>query len=478
MTSRTSLDEELFGNVGLSHSLQSRDEAAKEGIVRKKSSGEAPPRRNSLQLEERQGNEGNETPVVADGAMDAALAQRLAAGEEGDKGESEAPSSTPQGHRTSELAHPIDTVLESDMESWPPDPTQNGLLIDPVSSTPAASQGAGDGASDGVTPQVVPGVELLQDMLSPLDGSTDTDAMLDTPEKSSLSASNPPLSPSHSVRTPVTENDPLGLFVSPQPITGQGDSGPNLESLLGSSHESSGGDAPSGSSDRANLLLDLPFSNTSTPVKMRRSVSDTTGASSDPTLSPDHPPSSPMGRAASLDTSESESPGSPEAWQPLSNTQPGPTTDDPDDTADSKRLDTPSRRKLAGRSESFSRAYKSAASLASKAFTASRALGSKLSNTMTPGKPSGGTASTVGRHTISPDSGKPLLEQDEDALSENSSSPEKAPQGGTDTPRGDDDTDANGRKISMRGYTPLSKYWILGHFNSLAPRKGGTNFKR
>jgi hypothetical protein len=184
------------------------------------------------------------------------------------------------------------------------------------------------------------------------------------------------LSPTHSVRTPVTENDPLGLFTaSLSPISNQYSAPaactvPDLLMDLQSNTDRGTAQPPAQSNvARGNLLLDLePFSNSSTPTR----VSETSDTSLTPTRASVNAGTpkvvqSVMEKSASMSSDTTSSPGSPsEAWAPLSQSQPDPRrTDSPQTPPVMERSrsihgETPSRRtRLAARSESITNAVRS-----------------------------------------------------------------------------------------------------------------------
>jgi len=253
----------------------------------------------------------------------------------------------------------------------------------------------------------------FQEMFLPLDRDTSTDDHDEQDTTATL------LSPTHSKRTPVTENDPLGLF-----LLGQGDVMGQVD-LLGKPIDIADATKDSVNSGVSNNdFAELkPFSNTSTPCKVKVVRSQSDGSVLDTTISSfsTHSPyKSGESFSSSEGTSSLESPAR-EAWQPLSQnqqiTERNRSESEPACLQDTKLVETPARRRLVGlgRSESFTRAGKYAASLANKAFSASARLGSRLGTAAGTGvKASGSTHAGLTSPSHSPE--KTLPETPEEAI--------------------------------------------------------------
>ena len=210
-------------------------------------------------------------------------------------------------------------------------------------------------------------------------GGVSVDSLLsEATSTGSHSPSKPGASPVHSVRTPVTENDPLGLFnLGIVPSDSQNST--NAESIANTSMDAntSGYNADSTSrANRTNLLIDIePFSGTSTPICDR--------TRQNPFDSPDKK-RSPSDGGRSFTSSDSSSPTSPvKPWSPLNKSLSETDTQSKVDESETKTksatlpanvsrdaMVTPPRRpQPVTRSSSFGNALRSAASRFATKFT-------------------------------------------------------------------------------------------------------------
>ena len=176
-----------------------------------------------------------------------------------------------------------------------------------------------------------------------------------------MAVSNP-TSPVHSIRVPVTDCEPLGVFSDPLSVSTD-----SCHKVAASTDSDS---AKAGSVARRNLLIDLePFAAT-TRTRSAAGRVGVEGHELRKTCS--------TGKllVESYNSSDASSPGSPvEAWSPMT---PGPTPDSIPSPSTTNRASTlpaktnlpslPQDNKSVGRSESFSSALKSAASVFTSKF--------------------------------------------------------------------------------------------------------------
>lgn len=304
MTSQTALDQSMFGELGLSHSL-------KPDLRRKRHSSEETQRHSLPEMS--CGGDSKEGRHSCTAAINGHITE--------DEETNDADVKTPSA--------PLDL---SAFDVKKPELTAQDCQIK-------------------VEDALNQDIEALQTALSGLSMSTDT-------EDGKLA---PTLSPSHSIRTPVTENDPLGLFnPNPVPLVSSTTSSPSkktniagVDALLGLSNPDI---TPARTS---NLLVDVePFSN-SNPTSLSKTSLESQGKSESQTSV----------------TSDTSSPASPEKWSPLSQSQPATsqesfTSQDTTSTSSASSQASSTRKgKTVSRSESLSSALKSAASFATKAFS-------------------------------------------------------------------------------------------------------------
>ena len=224
--------------------------------------------------------------------------------------------------RVSDPFSPIQENLPSPLLSSPPQAEFNDTTpmntphssitgITPDSSHKSDHSGASSHTLQCDEPSIVGQDSATSTQHKPLPPNNDDSLLLEdslvsfetsTPVSDDNSPNKSLTSPVHSIRTPVTENDPLGLFVPPTLSTVA--SAPVLAGKLHEhlNHGVSNGslDSPQTKVSSRDMLIDLqPFSNTSTPV--RRLWADQDRAKS------------------GLSSSGASSPGSPlESWSPLS----------------------------------------------------------------------------------------------------------------------------------------------------------------
>ena len=466
MTSQMSVDEAVFGDIGLSHSLNVKaSQQANADLKRKrhKSYGDHIRRRRALSLQDAPGSVGKQRHQSHDGCVDV---------------DGQGDCATPRADVCTNLPDLIQGQVLGNLPNGTGDKDNqiitNGLNMAnglPAGQLPAngegerVSNGRTFGLEDTVPPDICP-VEaglgkgkgdvstdtLKSEQLVDLDSSSktlkdgsltdesssvfndtsNTDSQQDTPTESNTST------PTHGVRTPVTENDPLGFFNQPTQSTPADDTvqtgsgiSRNLLLSLGSEGNDSG-ISSTASGNRSNLLIDIePFGGS--PKKSPAALFSI-GSSPERTAQ-----SSKLTMSASVTSSDASSPGSPEPWAPLpqSHSQSQFQTPPSTPTSDIKKASTlPSnlaklertqsadiptsmsaskRGKLVGRSDSFGfgSALRSAASMFSSKFN-------ELKQTMvTPTKGEGPAGATTGSQTSLPkphEMEKLLYEEEEDMM--------------------------------------------------------------
>ena len=266
-----------------------------------------------------------------------------------------------------------------------------------------------------------------------------------TPTKQLLS------SPGHIMRTPVTENDPLGLFNTPVDILSSStptESNTGLDLLNGTDTNNKINTESEKRSSRRNLQIELgkPFGGSSTPLK-----TDNTNES----LECIHSPTNSFG------SSNTSSPGSPpEPWSPLSQSQSIPpqlplSTETKQRAATLPQVErtksVDSSRKPVSRSESFGSALRTAASMFSTKFT-------ELKQSMgTPSKSDSGSTSslTITKPEVAEE--EKLIETDEDVLLRKAGSLDQIPRPG----RGEVTSSS---KAPYRGHMAMGRYSPFGRF--------------
>ncbi len=535
MTSQTSLDESLFGEFGLSHSLNFTGVKTSQGndIIRKKrhkSAGD-PMRRRALSLQEElkmrhiSGEAGiavvdmrrpksDSEPVapisvkeiVVNGEVNSKecddTSQPLVNGEQ--SGEQSLLNESLDADRTADG--------EADISGIEPLPSSSELDLDQLESQTFSGQSSEVKDKEDVV--LSQDLLSLKAALSPLDISTSTDTFdlkTDSSEmtkESSESTSGTPklLSPTHSIRTPVTENDPLGLFYTPTHTASISDttasSGVDLlcmtpekklvgkDSLLDMSEDSGVSGTTTRSANRTNLLIDIePFSNTSTPVKQKSSSSSivdgdsshtspvilagTDGGGDGPSVKPQNTKVNGNKGVDSFSSSEASSPGSPaEAWAPISQSQvQSPVSTPAQKPAIQPAKTDPSGTRMAAkrgkpvtRGESFRSALTSMAGFASKAFSSKM---NDFKQSMTAPLPPGSTMEKTSQHgstTSLPkahEMEKLLYEEEEDALRKAGNTETSVRSDKENLSRGssvENFAEPDGKTRPASRYAPFSKY--------------------
>ncbi len=336
MTSQTTIDDSVFSDMNLSRSLNMKSSQSPKESEKRRRHKSADMKKKGVPGQEEDSEEsrprhqsGDMDHLQLSNALSAKVSKELEAEGKGSQKNAKlsGPSMKP-GHST---------ILENGMEGE--NRTSGGG--DGKPRTPVArnlfdldNKDTSQNVSPIVTkePATPPNLLDLSPKAEPVraitKGSQDIFSDLEEMKKTSLtrtcsvgSASSNTSSPSHSVRTPVTENDPLGLF-SP-PLTSNVSGTPDLLGLNDSKDSGISTATGRSAANRSNLLIDVePFSS---PGKGRLSSVDSAidtpkmhgAGDADKTRTYTLLKTSPS--ASSNDTS---SPGSPaEAWAPLSQTQ-------------------------------------------------------------------------------------------------------------------------------------------------------------
>lgn len=346
MTSQTSINESVFGEFGLSHSLN-KSSAASNVLYRKrhKSFGDHAKRRRAFSLqedslngEEKQRHQSHDgtyeeesgdsqlTPRVDISGKIPSLSEKTCNGA-GDNESGDATSQPVNGVNT--LNGPlINGDMNGDCEG-----RTSGLhdAIPPdIDMSDGLGMGNGNLSSDTLKSEKLLDLDCSYRSINDSDTTVFSDIQNDGQPKTSRNSSKPN-SPAHVVRTPVTENDPLGLFMSPalqqstpataaDTITTPSNGPRKMLFSVDSEANDSGVSSTIAQSfgNRSNLLIDLePFSspNKKSPAALftigNSPERDSEKAGGDASEKP----------AKSISSSDASSPGSPEAWAPLSQSQ-------------------------------------------------------------------------------------------------------------------------------------------------------------
>ena len=486
MTSQTSIDETLFGEFGLSHSLNFRTAHKELKRKRHKSAGDHVRRRRALSFHDevpegvKQRNQSHDGIVETSACGDVKVApQGHVTGTlpqlDGRQGEVLGViESDGSGERVNKVEH---TVVEENHQSSPCSSDSSIINTQPICTRTTdtgdtvppdivqdGTQTSGEmNESGNISSDTLESEQLLDLDSSKSDShmvvSTDLPNVFSECDEQQTPTSSKTSSPSHSARTPVTENDPLGLFneqkqleSTPCDPTTVTTAGRIALGSFGSDANDSGVSSTmtQTSGNRSNLLIDLePFSSP------KKTPAPTFLVGSSPTKAR-------LVKSESMTSSDASSPGSPaEAWAPLSQSQSqnqvGPSTSSPStptsdhikkvrtlpanldhQTEHSASVDTPpsasKRGKPVGRSDSFgfSNALRSAASLFSTKFN-------EIKQSMTPvkGEQMGSQTSLPKPHEME----KLLYEAEEDMLLRKAGSLDQLGRNVTAPTTGDDHAD-------------------------------------
>ena len=309
--------------------------------------------------------------------------------------------SQPDGSTVSSASSNVETAVGDTAEAIKDaSSTDNGKSsVDETSTNPTDEQSPQEGSTCTASQSCDPG------------GAAEVTSNAAAAKK--LTPTSNPTSPVHSIRVPVTDCEPLGVFSDPllaSPSAASDSSHQGDVSVSSDSDRSKAGSGP-----RQNLLIDLePFGSS----VRTRSAAGRAGVEGRELRK-----SNSTGRLQmeSFSSSDTSSPGSPlEAWSPMSSGPPPDSATSSPPTTRASTLPENARMtglvsvpadKLVGRSESFSSALKSAASVFASKFT-------ELKQSMsTPTSATRGSSQSLsGRPAKLHETEKLLSESDEDRL--------------------------------------------------------------
>ena len=342
MTSQTTIDESVFGNLGLSRSLKTSESDSEKLRRRHKSTSDIGLRR-AATLQEYDAKLRHQSSDMDNLHLSNALSAKVSKEMEQEKSGGESSEKTNSRLSGASVKPGHSTIPESGQEA--------GSVRKVIEGVPRTS-GKGDGDSltrrsmgldlkDKSEPNFESSVSVSKHLLDmsptrmepvralakkPVDIFSDLEN-LKTPVTRTSSLGSNTSSPSHSVRTPVTENDPLGLFSPPSNATIQ-TSLSGMPDLLGlnDSKDSGISTATSRSANRSNLLIDIePFrspskdrlSSTDSALSTPKNIGAGDGDTRTYTL---------LKTSSSMSSNDTSSPGSPAgAWAPLSQSQSTPS---------------------------------------------------------------------------------------------------------------------------------------------------------
>ena len=334
MTSQTKMDESVFGDLGLSRSLKSTETESEKLRRRHKSTSDIGLKR-AATLQEYDIKVRHQSSDMDHLQLSGALAAKVSKEMEQDKNNEGSEKSrlsgsyVKPGHstilETNETANKTDILRTSNKDGI--DSLTRPLMglnlkqkSEPSSDTSSTTTHLLD-----MSPKRMEPVRALAK--KPDDIFSDIED-LKTPVARTSSLGSNTSSPAHSVRTPVTENDPLGLFSPPVSSDSHQTSLSGMPDLLGlnDSKDSGISTATSRSANRSNLLIDIePFRS---PSKDRLSSTDSAlstpknlGAGDGDTRT-----YTLIKTSSSMSSNDTSSPGSPAgAWAPLSQSQSTPS---------------------------------------------------------------------------------------------------------------------------------------------------------
>ena len=307
MTTDASMDESVFGEMGVSPSLRSSAHDDKDQRKRHRSA--------------------DENNLAVKGIF---KSHKLDTSDNGDlkptgETEEESPAeSGPSEGRDGQLLQQEVERTSSDLDKAESDSSKNATVKD-------AKDTESDISSQSLVPNIEDGDKCIEKdneadaCQAEADTSTGMELKISSESKSSLHSQT---SPAHSIRTPVTEDDPLGALVAElergstpadtSKLTTSTDS--NVELLGSTSSEQNSEGSPKAVANRSNLLieLDAPFGGSSTPVKQ----SDDTHTNDSGIGDVKSSDSGGRLKIDSLTSSEASSPGSPiPEWKPVHQSQ-------------------------------------------------------------------------------------------------------------------------------------------------------------
>ncbi len=329
MTSQTTIDESVFGDLGISRSLKSAESESEQLRKRHKSASDGGLRRAatlheydvktrhySSDLDHLQAANALSSRVALEVEKNKDSTEKgsrllgpsikpghstiLESGEAGESKDSDDSGRTSEQNQAESFARPVMTLNLKDASKASSDSKKASAHI--LDLSPRKIESAKGLAKE--SEDIFSDLEgLKMSSVRPSGGGSDTS------------------SPSHSVRTPVTENDPLGLFSSPAKLSTIQSSLSGTPDLLGlnGSEDSGISTATARSVNRTNLLIDIePFRS---PSKDRLGSADsavstpkTAGAGDGDTRT--YTLLKTSSSASSNDTSSAGSPAG--AWAPLS----------------------------------------------------------------------------------------------------------------------------------------------------------------
>ena len=290
MTSQTTIDENVFGDLGLSRSLKSSEIDREKLRRRHKSASDiglqraATLQRYDTKLRHQSSDLDH---LQLSNALSAKISQEMEQGkarEGSEKGNSRSsgPSIKP-GHSTilesrQETSDCASKIGESKDVIRTTENGDVGCLIRPLLGLDLKDKSPKSSGVNNINAQILDTIPNRVEPVRAL-GKKPDDIFSDledlkTPIARTNSVGSSTSSPSHSVRTPVTENDPLGLFSSPMSSTTIQTSLSGTPDLLGlnDSKDSGISTATSKSANRSNMLIDIEPSRS--PSKDRLSSTD------------------------------------------------------------------------------------------------------------------------------------------------------------------------------------------------------------
>ena len=342
MTSQTTIDESVFGDLGLSRSLKAAETDSEKLRRRHKSTSDIGLKR-AATLQEYDTKWRHQSSDVDHLQLSNALSAKVSMEMEQEKSGGESSDKTSSRLSGPSVKPGHSTIMESGQEAASTnkvfgtqrtsDKGDDGSLVRPLMGLDLKdkshpSSGSNCSASthllDMSSKKIEPVIALAK---RPEDIFSDIED-LKTPVARTSSVGSNTSSPAHSVRTPVTENDQLGLF---SPPTSNAIIQSNLSGtpdLLGlnDSKDSGISTATSRSANRSNLLIDIePFrspskdrlSSTDSALSTPKNICAGDGDTRTYTL---------LKTSSSMSSNDMSSPGSPAgAWAPLSQSKSTPS---------------------------------------------------------------------------------------------------------------------------------------------------------
>ncbi len=345
MTSQTTIDESVFGDLGISRSLKAGEVRDSEKLRRRHKSASDSGLRRAATLQEYdvklRHHSSDLDHLQMSNALSAKVAQSIEQGKEGAAGDRpgsrlSGPSVKPVHSTILEGGEAGDSVAksdctdsrkETDRTSEERDSGSGKRPVGGLDLKNKAEPSSESSSSDtthilDLSPKKMEPVRALakkpDDIFSELED-------LKSPVARTSSTGSNTSSPSHSVRTPVTENDPLGLFHSPVKTNTIQSSLSGTPDLLGMNDSKDSGiaTATSKSANRNNLLIDIePFRSPSKERPSSRTDSALSTPKNQGAGDGDTRAYTLLKTSSSTSSAGSSSAGSPAAaWAPLSQSE-------------------------------------------------------------------------------------------------------------------------------------------------------------